>query len=169
MSKVKSQKSKVAHNAPGFTTIELLMVILFFGVAIGLVTIPLMDLAGRTALSEGVASLKDAIRRAETQSISGYRGAGWGVHLSDGAGCVLPATHYYLFKGADFDAASDTTDVFEVPAGAEISDVDLGGGCDIMFSRFHGTTTDVGTVTMTGLNDGATTTLIVNAYGRVSE
>lgn len=153
----------------GFTTIELMMVILFFGIALGLVTVPLSNLQGKTALTDGTLALKDTIRRANTQSLSGYFGSGWGVHLSDGAGCSVPAVKYYLFKGSTFDAASDTTEVFDVPSGAEITDVSVGGGCDIMFTRFHGVTDNVGSVTMTGLNDGATTTLTINPFGRISE
>lgn len=153
----------------GFTTIELMMVILFFGVAMGLVTIPLASLQGKTALADGTLRVKDNIRRASSQSLSGYLADGWGIHFSDAAGCALPATSYYLFKGASFSAASDTTEVFEVPSGAEITDVSVGGGCEVMFSRFHGTTTNVGSVTLTGLDTGATTTITINGYGRISE
>jgi len=153
----------------GFTTVELMMVILFFGVAIALVTVPLTNLQGKTALQDGTLALKDTIRRAEAQSLSGFFGDGWGIHLSDDAGCATPAVRYYLFKGTVFDSASDTTEVFDVPAGAEITDVSVGGGCDIMFTRFNGRTANEGTVTLTGVNDGATTTLSINGYGRISE
>lgn len=153
----------------GFTTIELLMVILFFAVAMGLVTVPLANLQGKTALADGTLALKDTIRRANVQAMTGYFGDDWGIHLSNAAGCAVPATKYYLFRSGTFDAASDTTDVFDVPTGAEITDVAVGGGCDIIFTRFHGTTPNVGTVTMTGIGDGATSTISINGHGRISE
>lgn len=155
--------------ARGFTTIELLMVILFFGLALGLVTVPLVNLQGKTALQDGVLALKDTVRRADTQALSGYQGSAWGIHLSDDTGCATPAVKYYLFKGTTFDAASDTTDVFDVPRGAEISDVSVGGGCDVVFTRFEGTTANAGAVTLTDLTTGATSSVTINGYGRVSE
>lgn len=156
-------------STKGFTTVELMMVIVFFAVALGLVTVPLTNLQGKTALADGTLALKDTIRRAETQALSGYLADGWGVHLSDTEACEVPATSYALFKGSVYDSASETTEVFDLPAGAEIADVSVGGGCDIMFSRYHGTTANAGTISLRNIADGATTTVTINAYGRITE
>lgn len=151
----------------GFTTIELLLVITFFGIAIAVVSLPLATLQTNTALSDAVSQVKDEIRRAETQSLSGYLGMGWGVHLSGSTtGCTFPATEFYIFRSDTFDSASDTTVLVELPDTTSISDVSIGGGCDLKFTRFHGTTTNTGTITIQNTL-GATGSLTVNERGRV--
>lgn len=154
-------------KAGGFTTFELLIVIAFFGIALAVVTLPLATLQTRTALGDAVSQVKDEIRRAETQSLSGYLGTGWGVHLSGSTtGCVFPATQFYVFRGDSFDSASDTTSVVDLPDTTSISGVSIGGGCDIKFTRFHGATTNTGTVTIQNTL-GATGTVTINAKGRI--
>ena len=155
------------RRAPaGFTAFELLLVIALFGVIFGTVSISLSTLQNRNALQDAAAGVVDALRRAETQALSGYDGDRWGVHFSDGDGCVLPASKYYIYRGATFTTATDTVDVFTLPGKVTVSGIAVGGGCDISFSRFHGITSSPGTVTLTNQN-GATSTVTVNGYGRV--
>jgi len=151
----------------GFTTIELLIVIAFFGIALAIVSLPLATLQTNTALSDAVSKVKDEVRRVETQSLSGYLGTGWGVHLSGSAtGCVFPAEQFYVFRGDTFDSASDTTDVIDLPDTTSISSVSIGGGCDIKFTRFHGSTTNTGSIIIQNTL-GATGTITVNEKGRI--
>jgi len=150
----------------GFTSLELVLLIALFGVILGVTSIPLYSLQTRGSLKDGMAGVVDVMRRAETQALSGHYGDRWGVHFSDGDGCSLPATKYYLFRGGAFTSATDTIDAFSLPANVAITDVSVGGGCDVSFSRFYGAVTSVGAITLTGV-DGATGSVTVNAYGRV--
>jgi len=150
----------------GLSSFELVLVVGLFGVIMAVTTIPLYALQTRNALQDGVTGVVDVIRRAETQALSGYFGDRWGVHFSASDGCALPATKYHLFRGNFFTSSTDTIDTFDLPANVTITSVGLGGGCDLKFSRFHGSATATGTIVLTGVN-GATSTVTVNGYGRV--
>jgi type II secretory pathway pseudopilin PulG len=150
----------------GFTSLELLLVIALFGVIIAVTVTPLYSLQTRNALEDGVTAVQGALRRAETQALSGHFGDRWGIHFSDADGCSLPASRFHIFRGASFTSATDTLDTFELPGNVTIAAVDVGGGCDVSFSRFHGMTGSAGTITLAGV-DSATRTVTVNPYGRV--
>lgn len=150
----------------GFSALELVLVIAFFGVILASVSYTLSTLQNRNALQDSVAAVVDALRRAETQALSGHFGDRWGVHFSDGDGCSLPASKYHIYRGNSFTSATDTIDTFDLIGGVTFTEVSFGGGCDVSFSRFHGITGSSGTVTLTNLT-GATSTVTVNGYGRV--
>jgi prepilin-type N-terminal cleavage/methylation domain-containing protein len=152
----------------GFTALELILTLALFGVVVGIVAIPLVSLQTRNAVADASARIVDTLRRAETQALSGHFGDRWGVHFSDGDGCALPATRFHLFRGTSYTSATDTTDAFDVPGGAAITALSLGGGCDVTFSRFQGTATPAGTITVTSVN-GQSKIITVNGYGRVVE
>ena len=154
------------RRAAGFTALELILVIALFGVIMAIMGTALSTLQNRNARQDAVSGLVDALRRAETQALSGYYGDRWGVHLSDGDGCALPASKYYLFRGPAFTTATDTIDLFALPGNVKITGVAVGGGCDIIFSRWHGIASPAGAVTLTDPT-GATSTVTVNGYGRV--
>jgi type II secretory pathway pseudopilin PulG len=162
MSNVKRQTSNVPR---GFTSLELFLVIAFIGLMAAMVSVPLSSLQTDSALKDAAVGLVEALRRAETQAMSGHYGDKWGVHLSTSDGCALPTTKYHLFRGEAFDSASDTVDTFDLPATVSITAVSVGGGCDVEFSRFHGSATTTGTVTLTGPN--GTRTVDINRYGRI--
>lgn len=150
----------------GFTAFELVLTIALFAMILGTVVVTLSALQNRNALGDSTAGVVNAVRRAETQALSGHFGDRWGIHFSDGDGCALPATKYHIYRGAAFTSATDTIDTFDLGAGVTVTGVSVGGGCDISFSRFHGVTGSPGTITLTNL-EGATSTVTVNGYGRV--
>jgi len=154
------------RSAKGFTALELVLTIAFFGVILGIVSISLSTLYSRNAIQDSASAVVDTLRRAESQALSGHFGDRWGVHFSDGDGCVLPASAFHIYRGATFTSATDTIDTFTFEGGVRVTDVSVGGGCDVSFSRFHGVTGSPGTITLTNL-DGATSTVTVNGYGRI--
>ncbi len=152
--------------APGFSALELVMVIAFFGVILATVSYSLSALQNRNALLDSREAVVNALRRAETQALSGHFGDRWGIHFSDGDGCALPASRFHLYRGAAFTSATDTIDTFDLEPGVAVTALDGGSGCDVSFSRFHGVTSTPRTITLTN-QDGATSTVSVNGYGRV--
>ena len=151
----------------GFTTIELLLVIAFFGLMAAIVSIPLSTLQTGTALRDAEIAVTDTLRRAETQAMSGLDGDSWGVHFSDSDGCALPAGKFHVFRGSSFTSATTTIDTIELPGNATVSAAAVGGGCDVKFSRFHGSATTTGTITIANPNNESRT-ITINQYGRVT-
>lgn len=152
----------------GITSVEILLTLALFGATIGTVSLALGSFRSGNALNDGATLVVENLRRASAQAMSGHYGDRWGVHFSDGDGCVLPATKLHLFRGHGFVSATDTIETFDLPAGVTVTSVAVGGGCDVEFSRFHGSATATGTITLTNVN-GATSTVAVNGYGRVVE
>lgn len=164
LSNLKPQTSELPR---GFTAIELLTVIAIIGIMAAIVSLPLGNLQQRTAVRESGLRVLDTLRRAQMQAMAGHYGDGWGVHFSDSDGCSLPAKTIWVFRGGSFTSATDTSDAIDLPSGATVTSLAIGGGCDVKFARFDGSTTSAGTVTISDV-DGATTTVSINAYGRIS-
>lgn len=157
----------MAFAPRGFTTLELLLVIAFFGIMTAITSVALTSLQPTNALNDGALTVVDNLRRAQIQAMAGLDGDQWGIHLSDSDGCFLPATKLWVFRGAVFDSATTTVDDITLPAGSWVTDLSIGGGCDVKFSRFDGSTTSTGTVTISNTTS-ATTSATINAYGRIS-
>ena len=156
----------------GLTAIELLIVIAAIGVIATMTSLPLATIQTSAGLSSSVDAIVDGLRRAQLQASSGYyAGAGsgvtWGVHFSDTAACALPATKFQIYGGAAFASATDVT-IVSLPGSAKITALNLiGGGCDVGFNRFIGTTSASGTVTVASPS-GKTKIIAISSYGRVS-
>lgn len=151
----------------GFITVELMLSIAFFALMVGIVSVPLSNLQDDAAGKDAAIIVTDELRRAVTQAMSGHDGDRWGIHFSDADGCALPATKIHVFRGHAFTSATDTIETIDLPSGSTVSALAIGGGCDVEFSRFHGSTTSTGTVTLSdGLGHALTVT--INAYGRIS-
>jgi len=154
-------------RASGFMTIELLLVIGFFALMAGIVALPLSNLQTDAAGKDAALIVTDELRRAVTQAMSGHDGDRWGVHFSDTDGCALPAKKIHVYRGTAFTSATDTLETIDLPNGATVTALALGGGCDASFSRFHGVTSASGTVTVTDAL-GHVRTVTINSYGRIA-
>ncbi len=154
-------------RSAGFTLIELLLVLALFGVIVAVVSIPLSNLQPSGAVKDAGITVVNTLRRAETQAMTGYYGDSWGVHFSNSDGCVLPAQTIHVFRGSSYTSATTTADDISLPAGAFVSSLSLGGGCDATFARFGGSTTTTGSVTVSNVNS-VTRTIQVNQYGFIT-
>ncbi len=151
----------------GFTILELLLTVGLLSLTAAAVFLPLSALQGRSGLQSGTAGLLNVFRRAQAQALAGYFADSWGIHLSDADGCALPASQYHLFRGSAFTSATDTIETFSLPNAVAVTALAIGGGCDVKFSRYGGSTTSTGTVTLTG--PYGATTLTINGYGRITQ
>jgi type II secretory pathway pseudopilin PulG len=155
------------------TAIELLIVIGIIAMLAAAVALPLATMQTSAGISSSVDAIVDGLRRAQLQAASGYAagavaapGVTWGVHFSDTTACALPASTFQIYGGATF-ASSTNTVLVTLPGSAKITALNLGGGCDVGFNRFIGTTSASGTVTISKPS-GQTKTVSISSYGRVS-
>jgi len=146
---------------PGFTLIELAIVIVVLGL-LSLVAFPFLSTSiGRTELKTTGWEVSDILRRAQAQSMSGENDTNWGVHLISGG--------YTLFQGNTYSPADpDNIDYF-FPNRISIINVSVnGGGSDIRFLRTSGRTSDFGTVTLLDNTSNDTLVITVTQEGNIS-
>ena len=148
---------------------ELLVVIAATAILSALVSIPLSTLQTQQGLNSAVNTTVTTLRRAQTQAMAGMYATTWNLHLSNGNGCALPSNNIWIYQGNDFAAVStsDLTDKYSLPAGSKISAISIGGGCDVSFARYSGSTTTTGTITLVDQNN-TSKTISINSYGRIS-
>jgi hypothetical protein len=133
--------------------------------------LPLATLQTSAGETSSVDAVLAGLRRAELQAASGYyAGAGpgvtWGVHFSDTVACAPSATKFQIYGGATFASATDVT-IVVLPGSSKITALNFGGGCDVGFNRFSGTTSASGTLTVVSPS-GKTQNVSINSYGRIA-
>jgi len=152
----------------GFTIIEILIVV-SVTVVLAAVAAPLLT----NALSRGDArsyalQAVDALREAQSSTMSGRANARYGVHFEQ--------TKFVLFQGAVYSSSDANNLVTSFSGRATISAVNLSGGactvatgignCDLHFARVRGTPTETGSIVFADLT-GQTRTVTINATGLI--
>ena len=142
-------------TVPGFTLVEILLVIALLGIMAG-ISIPLYyTFQLRNNLDLVSSSYAHTLRRAQalTRAVDGD--ISWGVHLT--------ATTTILFKGISFAARqSDFDEISDIP----ISIFHTGLG-DVVFAKFTGFPQQTGTTTFTS-TDAESRAVAINGKGIVS-
>lgn len=141
----------------GFTLIEV-----FISVAIiSVIAFIAVGVTGSVFQKNQLAIERDemlgTIRLAQSRSISGYQDDIWGVHVT--------STSYTLFRGSTYagrDSAYD--EVHALPSG-----VTAAGLTDVIFVIRTGTTSNVGTITLSDERSIDEAILTINANGRVTD
>lgn len=139
----------------GFTLVELLVVMAFFTVLMGVSMPVYANFQSRNDLSLASMMTGTMLRRAQTYSRAVKGDSQWGVNIqSSGA---------TLFKGTSFATRDSTYDETFSFTGA----ITPSGSAEVVFSKLYGTPTAATTTTLTG-NANETRTITVNAKGMVT-
>ncbi len=172
---MRSPAKKVLRPAPGasalrrgFSLAETLIVIAIIGVIAVFVAPFLYSSLSGNDLAASAAGAVDALREAQSATMSGKDNARFGGHFEAGT--------YVLFEGATYSASSATNVVHALSGQVSITSVALApggtctpstasGNCDVHFADHRGVPTENGTVVFTG--PSATKTLTVGAAGAV--
>jgi len=96
----------------GFTLIELLIVIAIFGVIVGVTISAFWGVLHSQSLTRGVHDVASIITDARRRTMSGENDVMYGV--------VVASTTIALVRGPEYDVASSTSVVYELPRSVEL-------------------------------------------------
>lgn len=128
----------------GFTLIEMLITISILMVILGLAALNLTSFGKGTSVEGSRTQVKEALRQAESNSISNLSDTAWAVHLE--------ANRVVIFNGAAFNLNDSYNQVKILPSGANLSWNLAGGGSDIFFDKSKTSTIDTGTININSGN-----------------
>lgn len=130
----------IKAKRPGFTIIELVLVLSLMAIFFGLSTLYYQTTQVRADLTAQTGNFVGFLRLAQSSAEAGKGGTSHGIHLEDNG--------YAVFAGSAYDANDDANYDVVFPDTIEISAHSLNGGDDdIIFTAPNGETDEYGTVT----------------------
>jgi prepilin-type N-terminal cleavage/methylation domain-containing protein len=146
------------HHTPGFTLLEILLVVSILAIVTTVGIGVYRNLAKRVEFEDAKAVFISDMKHARAAAMSGESGLSWGIHVENGADDT-----YAIFSGLSY--ASGTIDsTMTLPVGVTWVSPSEGTSTDIVFSRVTGTTT-AATVTMA--SGDTLQTITITAVGHV--
>jgi len=133
----------------GFTLIELILVVGVFSIVFSSGTIVFGSLIQRNSLNYHGNQLVQLLREARTNAIVQKRDSAWGLYFDHSA-----SSHgYTLFKGESYAGRDLVFDlIVELPGVIAISQLDLGGSDELVFSKSDGIPSASGTLSLMAEN-----------------
>lgn len=141
-------------NRNGFTLIELLLALAIIGILAGLSVPVYRIMLSKNDLSIAAVSIAQGMRRAQMHAQAVDGDTGWGIKVATGASTVFQGKTYAA-RIASYDEITSISPLV-LPSG--LTEVD--------FTKFTGTPSATGSLTLTTPND--TQTITVNVKGVVS-
>ena len=144
-----------AFRRPGFTALELILVLAIFVVTAG-VTLPFL---GKFRTSETLEThaqeIVQTLRRAQHKSLAGQRDSAWGVQFQAGEYILFAGTSYAT-RNTAFDESHKVTGNFT-----------FSGSGELVFRKISGAAMTGGTVTLAH-TDAGSRSVEVNSAGAIS-
>ncbi|MDD2753236.1 MAG: type II secretion system protein [Candidatus Portnoybacteria bacterium] len=145
----------------GFTLIELVVVIAIAVLLLGIVLPNFNFFQRQSALESAAQEAIGVLRLAQNKTLSSEGASSFGVYFE--------SNKFTLFKGTTFYPSSPDNIVYNINSSLKISDVNLGGGNFLVFSRLSGETADYGSIKIEEANNSARNKIIfVDSSGNVS-
>lgn len=126
-------------NKKGFSLMEILVVIFIMAVLIILGFINYRDFEKKISLSSSASQIISALHLSNERTLSSSGNLVHGVHFASDS--------YTLFSSSTYDVLDPDNEVFNLPSGIEISEINIGGS-DVVFNRLTGATVNSGTVVL---------------------
>lgn len=135
-------------NKKGFSIMEILVVIFIMTTLMVLGFVNYRDFEKRMSLSSSANQIISALHLTNERTISSSSNLVHGVHFTSDS--------YTLFASSTYDVLDPNNEVYTLPAGIEISGINVGGS-DVVFDRLTGTTTNSGTIVLRIISNPAET------------
>ena len=144
----------------GFTLIEILVVIGIMGLLVAITFASYRIFSRQVDLETTAQKILSTLQLARNQTQASEDETQYGVHFE--------VSKYVLFKGATYNAADPNNKDYDLTS-AEIYEINLGGGSEVVFDRIRGTSANSGNVKVRVLADTSKTrTIVINPAGQVS-
>lgn len=147
----------------GITAIELMIVVLIFGVLTALAMPQFSNIKERQVLAGGVGEITSALEKAKSKTLASLESSEYGVHFQ--------ADKVVIFKGTSYSASASTNESKTILTPASITNVTFGGSSgssgDVYFDRLSGVPNTTGTITIGTTNYSEVVT--IGATGIISQ
>lgn len=139
----------------GFTMIEILIVVSIV-VIMAAVSFPFYNLFQGFSATESVTfEIKESLRSAELNALSGQNNTNFGLYFSSG--------QYTLYQGANYAARTPSADqTFSLPANIAVT-----GATDVNFAKNTGRPNAAVTITVTNTDTQSESTVSINSIGLI--
>jgi Tfp pilus assembly protein FimT len=143
----------------GVTLLEILVVIACLAILVSVSISSLQDFARNSAHKTTATIIVSTLQEAHAKTLASENDTTYGVHIE--------SSQVALFSGATYVAGDPLNDVRLFAPNTGVTSIVLAGGAvDVVFSRLTGTTSSIGTITVSMLSDlTITSTITVHSSG----
>lgn len=141
--------------------LEIVLVIIIFGISVGLSILYHQSSQIRADLRSQVSQFTSYVRLAHSNALSGLNNQSHGIHLE--------TSSYTTFIGSSYNPLDEYNFVIDLPGIIEIQNINLnGGGNDIIFTTTAGETSNYGSVDFVSTQIQKSTTIEITKFGTVT-
>lgn len=144
---------------PGFTLIEILVVIAIIGILATISSLSFSSFRERQIIQSSTEEVLTVFSKARNQTLSSLNSLNYGVHVSSGA--------VTLFSGGSYVSGTSSNEVIVLDSSVSISSNLSGGVTDVVFDKLTGATSQSGTLTLS-TSSGLQKIITITATGIVS-
>ena len=145
----------------GFTTIELIIVVVLMGLVFAIGGPSIADSLSKDELQRFSEESADALRQAQSSAMSGVNAARHGVHFE--------TTKFVSFEGATYSAGDSDNLEHDFSGLVTITNITItGGGSEIIFASHKGIPVETGTIELTDV-EGFIRVVSINTVGMIEQ
>lgn len=118
----------------GFTVVELIVVMMFFSILLGTVTVNLLGSTYRASLNSQITTLVSDLKNQQQKAMSGYTG---GTFIGSDFGIFFENNRYILFRGPSYNSADTANYIVNLDPNLSFSTINIPAST-IVFTKGNG-------------------------------
>ena len=155
-----SKKNKT-KKSPGFSVIEILVVLAVLMIVSGLIVPGFNFFRKQSSLNAATQEIINTLRLAQNKTLASEGNSSFGVYLE--------SDKFILFKGTAYSASSSNNEAHNLDSSLRISTLSLNGSNSVVFERLTGNTVNYGAITLEQIDDISQNKVIfIDSSGSVS-